>query len=77
MDFENLGMLGWIGILIRIVWVVSIAVKQDWHFSYEGRLIQIRAVDQYVVGEVSEYIYMGLRFVISTIIMFVVTGWMI
>lgn len=77
MDFSELGIFGWIGMLIRIAWVISIAVKQDWHFSYEGRLIQIRAMDQYVVGEVSEYIYMGLRFVLSTIIMFVVTGWMI
>lgn len=77
MDFSELGALGWIGILIRIAWVVSIAVKQNWHFSYVERLIQLRKMDQYVVGEVSEYIYMGLRFTLSTIIMFVVTGWMI
>lgn len=75
MDFAELSILGWIGISIRIAWLISIAVKPDWHFSYENRLIQMRKTDMYVVGEVSEYIYMGCRFTISLILMWVITGW--
>lgn len=77
MDFMDLGLLGWIGILIRTVYVLSIPLKPTWHFNYAERLFQIREVDKYVPDETTEYIYMGLRFVAISIVLFVVTGWMI
>lgn len=77
MDFSELTGLGWTGIAIRIIWFITVVWKPHWHFNYEERLIQIKIVDYYVMGEVLEYIYMAARFILSTIILWVVTGWLI
>lgn len=76
-DFSDLNFLGWIAVMIRVAYILSVVLKSEWHFNYENRLIQIRDVDKYVYSETMEYVYMGIRFVVSTILMFTITGWFI
>lgn len=77
MDFSELNALGWIGVAIRLLVFITVVWKPSLYFNYEKRFPKIRTVDYYIYNEYSEYAFMGLRFIVFFILMWVVTGWMI
>lgn len=77
MDFSELTVLGWVGVLIRIVWILSMMIVPKIHFSYYSRFPKINSIDQYLPYENVQTIYMIIRAIVLFFFMWIITGYLL
>lgn len=77
MDFSELTVLGWVGVLIRIVWILSMMIVPKIHFGYYSRFPKINSIDQYLPYENVQTIYMIIRAIVLFFFMWIITGYLL
>lgn len=71
--FNNLTLIGWIGVVIWVALPVLIFTKQDWFFNYERRLPKMQFFEEYCYTYGRQFVFMSIRFVVL-VLAFIIVG---
>lgn len=71
--FDSLSIVGWMGILLWIIFGVVVVMKSEFFTSYEYRFPRIDIWDEYLYEDWHYIVFMVVRFLVILIIIYVVT----
>jgi len=72
--FESLSFIGWMGIVVWILFVVVILWRPRWFASYDDRFPKSSIFEHLMYEEWHYIIFMVIRFIIIVLILAVVTN---
>lgn len=70
--FENLSVMGWIGVAIWVIAIFLVFAKKEWFFHFDERLPRFDVFEKYGLLPEHMYIFMTIRFVVIGLVVFIV-----
>ncbi|MCY8636660.1 hypothetical protein MOD96_02430 [Bacillus sp. S17B2] len=70
--FDGLGVVGWLGVLLWVAFILAIVFKPKWFFSYYDRVPKLNAFDEWMYTPERILGFMAVRFIAMVIIVIVV-----
>lgn len=70
--FNSLSLVGFLGVLLWIAFILSIFIKPHWYVDYYRRFPKVNAFEEYIYDLPRQIGFMVVRFVLICFIVFVI-----
>lgn len=71
--FEGLSMVGWMGVGVWVLFIISMITKGKWYTKYDERFPKINAFDEYLYMGWHYVVFLVVRFFVIVLVIWVVT----
>ena len=61
--FEGLSLIGYVGVLLWVLFAISIPIKPNWYFNVDERKPRLETFEKFTYLPEKAFIFMGIRFV--------------